>query len=73
VTDIDDHNGPFAGFEGQLEPDCTTCSDECFLIDPAAEGHVGSGQNCPECNPTPEQDAAAAIAKWCPVNEEDPF
>lgn len=54
---------PFAGFEGKLEPDCTTCCDRGALIDEAAEGHTGSGQNCPDCNPTTKQ-AAATTAEF---------
>jgi hypothetical protein len=74
VTDIKDHNDPFAGFEGKLEPDCTTCSDERFLID--LTGETGTA-NCPHCNPTNEQVNAATAAHLnhivTNVIEEDPF
>ena len=51
---------PFADAPPKEAPDCTTCCDQGFLIDLAAEGHMGSGENCPDCNPTIEQTEAAA-------------
>lgn len=49
---------PFADAPAKEAPDCTTCCDRGFLIDLAAEGHMGSGENCPDCNPTAEQAEA---------------
>lgn len=47
---------PFEGYEGRTEPDCTTCDDNGFV--PDLTGETGTA-NCPDCNPTPEQYAAA--------------
>lgn len=65
MTDVNDLSAgdPFADYEGKLEPDRTTCCDQGVLIDLAAEGNMGSGQNCPDCNPNAEQVAAAG-AEW---------
>jgi hypothetical protein len=52
MTDVDDHNDSFAGYEGKLEPDCTTCCDQRFV--PDLTGATGLAQ-CPDCNPTAEQ------------------
>nr|WP_221374526.1 hypothetical protein [Actinoplanes polyasparticus] len=56
MTDVDVHNDPFAGYEGRQEPDCTTCDDQRFV--PDLTGETGTAQ-CPECDPTVEQVAAA--------------
>lgn len=38
------------------EPDCTACCDDGFVDDPTGETGIA---NCYDCNPTPEQAAAA--------------
>jgi hypothetical protein len=49
---------PFEHRSPKESPDCATCCDRGVLLDEAAEGHMGSGENCPDCNPTADQVAA---------------
>lgn len=50
-----DHD-PFADAPPKEAPDCTACCDQGFV--PDLTGETGTA-NCPECNPTDEQVAAA--------------
>lgn len=76
MTDVNDMTAgdPFADAQPTEAPNCTTCCDSGFLLDLAAEGHVGSGQNCPDCNPTTEQSAAttAEFQRRVDADETDP-
>lgn len=62
MTDVNDLSAGdlFVDYEGKLEPDCTACDDQGFVPDLIGETGVA---NCPGCNPTDEQ-VAAATAEW---------